>query len=291
MKKTAQFARGILASAVALCTLMAAVRAGAETVPQVIQVLKVEGNAQYTTDAKNWQPLHKGDILQQGSVIRTAEKSLVDVIFTDKDSSASTKQVSLPAYPSATASSGGAGGGGGGGSNKPEAASANVVRIFESTVLGVDKLMVDRNGVDETAETELDLRAGQIMGNVKKLSGTSHYEIKVPNGVAGIRGTGYLVSSSGKVYVLDGAVTAVIIAPDGSTIKANIGPGQMFDPSTYDPAHPENPPVAVPIPPALYDQLKQQFATLPSVQRNAEQVMLQDHTIMWLSPVNGTVAR
>jgi hypothetical protein len=81
---------------------------------------------------------------------------------------------------------GGAGAGGGGGS--PDTEKANIVRVFQSTVVGVDKLTLERTGVDEVSETQLDLRAGQIMFNVKKLSAQSRYEIKVPNGVAGIRG-------------------------------------------------------------------------------------------------------
>jgi hypothetical protein len=65
----------------------------------------------------------------------------------------------------------------------------------------------------------------------------------------------------------------------------------MFDPATYDPAHPENPPATPPIPPALYDQLVQQFASMPTTERSGESVALEDHTIMWLSPVSGTTPR
>jgi hypothetical protein len=40
----------------------------------------------------------------------------------------------------------------------------------------------------------LNLENGTIVGSVEKLSRASHYEIRTPNGVAGIRGTDFAVS-------------------------------------------------------------------------------------------------
>jgi len=56
-------------------------------------------------------------------------------------------------------------------------------------VLSIDKLTVDQTGVDTISDTQLDLKAGSIFGTVKKLAVGSKYEVKIPNGVAGIRGT------------------------------------------------------------------------------------------------------
>jgi hypothetical protein len=215
MKKTEKFARKALAGMVAVGMVVAAARAGAESIPQVVQVVKVEGSAQYSTDGRTWQTLHAGDVLKSGAVIRTAERSLVDVTLGEPGASGGAATgPNLMNYPSGGGAGAGAGGGGGGGASDTE--KANIVRIFESTVLGVDKLTLERTGVDEVSETQLDLRAGQIMANVKKLSAQSRYEIKLPNGVAGIRGSWVLVSSAGTIMVGDGLCRYAGVGSSGS---------------------------------------------------------------------------
>ena len=57
---------------------------------------------------------------------------------------------------------------------------------MENSALGIDKLTSMDTGSDSVTETQLDLKAGHIMGSVKKLSAASKYEVKIPNGVAGI---------------------------------------------------------------------------------------------------------
>ncbi|HZQ45642.1 MAG TPA: hypothetical protein VFC07_01410, partial [Verrucomicrobiae bacterium] len=89
-------------------------------------------------------------------------------------------------------------------------------RVFESSVLAVDKLLVERTGIDEVAETQLDLRAGHIMGNVKKLSAASKYEIKIPNGVAGIRGSFYSITASALLKMLSGSAILAVVGADGT---------------------------------------------------------------------------
>ena len=76
-----------------------------------------------------------------------------------------------------------------------------MVRIWENTLLGIDKLTETQTGADVVTETQLDLKAGHIFGTVKKMSAASKYEVKIPNGVAGIRGTVYDISAEGVVKV------------------------------------------------------------------------------------------
>jgi len=229
MKKTNKFASKALAGIVALGMVMAAARAGAESIPQVVQVVKVEGSAQYSTDGKTWQTLHQGDVLKSGAVIRTAERSLVDVTLGEPGASAGAltgpNLLNIPSGGGAGAGAGGGGGGGGASDTETE----NIVRIFESTVLGVDKLTLDRTGVDEVSETQLDLRAGQIMGNVKKLSAQSKYEIKLPNGVAGIRGSSYLGSSSMNWVTISGHCRIAQVGANGAVQLLEVGAGQKLD--------------------------------------------------------------
>ena len=64
-------------------------------------------------------------------------------------------------------------------------AEQNIVRLWENTLMGVDKLTEMHTGADVVTETQLDLKAGHITGSVKKMSAASKYEVKMPNGVAG----------------------------------------------------------------------------------------------------------
>jgi hypothetical protein len=209
---------------------LAVTPAGAESIPQVVQVVKVDGSAQYSTDGHTWQTLHEGDVLNSGSVIRTAERSVVDVMLGEPGSAGESFQgPNLMLEPGGGAALPGAGGGASGGGAEEQ--KANIVRIFQSTVLAVDKLTMDRTGVDEVSETQLDLRAGQIMMNVKKLSKDSRFEIKVPNGVAGIKGSGGALSSTCNAAWLVGLLQIEHVKADGTLASATCGPGQKFDSS------------------------------------------------------------
>jgi hypothetical protein len=98
------------------------------------------------------------------------------------------------------------------------------------TVLAIDKLNVSDTGVDTVADTELDLRQGRIYCSVKKLSGASQYLIKIPNGIAGVRGTLFVIDASGYVGVLKNSVVLSITGPDGKPITVIVGEGSQFDP-------------------------------------------------------------
>ncbi len=91
----------------------------------------------------------------------------------------------------------------------------NAIRMTSDTVLAIDKLTVSDTGVDTVSDTELDLRQGRIYCSVKKLSGASQYLIKIPNGIAGVRGTLFVIDASGYVGVLKNSVVLSIIGSDG----------------------------------------------------------------------------
>jgi hypothetical protein len=106
-----------------------------------------------------------------------------------------------------------------------------IVRVTEDTTLGLDRLTVDRTGVDKVIETQLDLRNGRILGNVKRLAAASKYEVKTPHGVAGIRGTRYDIRSDGTVIVTEGQVVVVYIV-DGQAYTATGNAGDTLRPPT-----------------------------------------------------------
>ena len=156
-------------------------------------VRSVKGAADYSEGAGAWAPLKAGMTLKSGTVVKTGNDSCVD-LFLDQ--------------------------------NGP------LVRLTENTTLGLDKLCFEPTGADTVVETQLDLKAGKIVGIVKKLAATSKYEVKTPNGVAGIRGTEYVISATGEVQVVSGSVVVVYVKADGSVVTQVVNAGQKFDPVT-----------------------------------------------------------
>jgi hypothetical protein len=106
------------------------------------------------------------------------------------------------------------------------------IRVNDNTVLVVDKLSRTQTGADVVTDTEMDLKAGSILGTVKKLTPTSKYEVKIPNGVAGIRGTIYWLSASGILRVLDGSVVIAYVGSGGNVITQIVNFGEQFDINT-----------------------------------------------------------
>jgi hypothetical protein len=113
---------------------------------------------------------------------------------------------------------------------KPSA-QQNTVRAFENTILGIDRLTSMDTGADVVTETQLDLKSGRILGNVKKMSAASRYEVKMPAGVAVIRGTVFQAISPGIVQVVKGSVVGAWVA-DGATKTQVVMAGEELDMTT-----------------------------------------------------------
>jgi hypothetical protein len=155
-------------------------------------VRSITGAAQYA-EGGAWMDLKVGQVLRQGAVIRTANDSEVGLNM---------------------------------GVNGP------TVLLKENTTLGIDKLTFEDTGTDTVIETQLDLKSGRIVGYVRKLAATSKYEVKMPNGVAGIRGTEYVISATGEVCVISGSVVVVFVKSDGTVITQVVNAGDCFIPAT-----------------------------------------------------------
>jgi hypothetical protein len=186
----------------------------AQTVNQgAAKVVRLKGFVKYVAGPNAGQLLKVGDIVKPGSVIQTAAKSHVDLILGDGSA-----PVARPVPGEML-------------SYQPTA-EQNLVRLWENTLLGVDKLAFTETGADVVTETQLDLKAGHIFGMVKRMSAASKYEVKIPNGVAGIRGTIYDISAEGLVKVLVGSVVLAYVGPDGTVVTQVIMGSQKFDART-----------------------------------------------------------
>jgi hypothetical protein len=106
----------------------------------------------------------------------------------------------------------------------------NALRVFENTVLGIDKLTTMDTGADVVTETQLDLKAGHILGNVKKMNAASRYEVKLPNGVAGIRGTVFHLWADGRLTVSSGAVVYSFVDAQNNVQTRDVMGGQQYNP-------------------------------------------------------------
>ena len=189
---------------------MVATATAQQMVQATAKVVRIKGDARYATAANVWQPLKVGDTLNAGAIIQTAKDSRVDLVLGEKDAIANEhKWGEVIQY-------------------QPEV-EQDFVRVWENSVMAIDKLMVADTGADQIKETQLDLRAGRIFGTVKKLSAASRYEVKIPNGVAGIRGTIYIISAEGVLSVMKGSVG--IAHPDGSgnVVTQVVVGGQSYD--------------------------------------------------------------
>jgi hypothetical protein len=71
----------------------------------------------------------------------------------------------------------------------------SAVRITNSTTLQITGMSYVGSLREGDTTTTLNLVSGSVLGNVKKISANSRYEIMTPHGVAGIRGTDFQVEA------------------------------------------------------------------------------------------------
>jgi hypothetical protein len=91
---------------------------------------------------------------------------------------------------------------------------ASAVRLTNFTTLQIPTMKYVGSIREGDTQTMLNLKSGAILGNVKKISANSRYEIMTPHGVAGIRGTDFQVEAiptlDGKFTVRFDSITGVI---------------------------------------------------------------------------------
>ena len=147
MKYTQKLVNWLVAGSVALA-MVATVKA--ETTESVAKIVRIKGSARYSTGKNVWLPLEVGTILKAGAIIQTASGSTVDLVVAEKGATGGTaatggQPITLKDYAS----------------YQPKS-QYDVIRVWEDTVLAVDKLDVTQTGTDKVTDTQLDLRAGRI---------------------------------------------------------------------------------------------------------------------------------
>ena len=159
--------------------------------------------------------------------------------------------------------------------------------MMGDTVLAIDKLTISDTGVDTVSDTELDLRQGGIYNSVKKFSGASQYIIKIPNGIAGVRGTMFYINATGQCIAYKNSVVLSIIGPDGKPMTVVVAEGYQFDPTNLGNGQTSSlPPGISPFPPGLSAELDEVFAALRTLYYG-EVNFTFDKTELPISPTQG----
>lgn len=152
-----------------------------DTIPGRAEVRALKGNVTYSTNGGPARAIKVGMILRSGSTIKTGSDSTVDLFLGN---------------------------------------SAGVIRLVENSTVSFDKLTLTDTGADTAVEVQINLPDGDMYFNVNKLSKGSRYEVKMPNGVAGIRGTKGNFSFRPK-----GSIKPPIILLEGSVFFVHMAPG------------------------------------------------------------------
>ena len=153
--------------------LSIALTARAEVKQGTAVVKGVTGAAAYVDALGFTHPLKVGDVVRPGETVKTDAGSTVD-LFLDQ--------------------------------NGPG------IGLNPNSTLRLDKLTYEQSAMGTVIDTRLDLRAGELYGIVKKLAAGSHFEVKMPQGVAVVRGTEFFINAQdGTVYVTRGTVLVHLV--------------------------------------------------------------------------------
>jgi hypothetical protein len=208
MKRMQSLLNRLIVCGIALA--MVSSLAAETTVQGTAKVVRIKGSARYKVGSGAWQTLKRGELLSPGTIIETGVDSRVDLMLGE-----GTPPVARPVVGEML--------------TYQPSAEQNMVRIWENSRLGIDKLTRTETGADVVTETQLDLQAGHIFGSVKKMSAASKYEVKIPSGVAGIRGTVYDISVEGLIKVLVGSIYLAYVDASGNAKTQVIMGLQEFD--------------------------------------------------------------
>ncbi|MDR3460501.1 MAG: FecR family protein [Verrucomicrobiae bacterium] len=236
--------------------------------------VRIEGNVTYSLgQGQPEYPLVAGKFLPPGAIIFTKDNGVADLVLgktVDLPQAKWSPDRISPAPDAAVR---------GYVSYKPTA-DQNAIRLTPNSTLAIDKLTIVDTGADAVSDTELDLKKGKIFASVRKLSGASQYIVKLPNGVAGVRGTLFSISVDGAVACFESTGGGVILAltlTDGTSKTFVIAPGYIMDPATGQPAN---------ISPQLQRVLHDVFQALRTTYFQVVNYEF-DHTTCFISPTSG----
>ena len=163
----------------------------------------------------------------------------------------------------------------------------NGLRVKPGSTLTITKLTFENTGLDVISDTQLDLKSGNLIGSIKKLSSTSKYEVKTATGVAGIRGTSFQIYSDGSVTVTEGSVSINYYPPGATTPTVFIvNAGETFQ----LPTRPGSSPTVGPTPPSTRAALLAEVSDVDAIDVQVERTFEKGRiitTVVYSSPLTG----
>jgi hypothetical protein len=246
----------------------------AQSADGTAKVIRLKGDARYTIGNNVWEPLTVGTELRAGTVIQTSTESgsFVDLVLGDTGASTPRSATFQPYIPNSMDSSS---------LTYAPSSGQNIIRVWQNSVLGIDKVSSVQTGADQVTDTQLDLKAGRITGSVKKMSAASKYEVKLPTGVAGIRGTVYDITADGSIRVLVGSVVvATVDAKSGNVVTQVVMGGQQYDARTGQ---------VNPIPPSDVSAFERINSSMRYVQAVQPTTLAPNRTVINVSPIGGGI--
>ena len=241
------------------------------TKPAVVTVVRVQGEARYSPGDNAWHPLVAGKILNAGAVIQSDSNSTVDLVLSGKpiaipQTAGAPNAVGAAADPNVR-----------GLVSSPAMVEQNTVRMQGNTVLAIDRLTVSDTGADTVGDTELNLRFGEVFFNVKKISAASQYIIKIPNGVAGIRGSSGGLNAGGGMQMSNGTGIISLIR-NGVPVTFIVNAGFQFNPHNGS---------ITPLSDELLRELNAIIAGISTLYHQEFPSLAHDQTTVWTSSTAG----
>jgi hypothetical protein len=185
------------------------------------KVVRLKGEARYSMASNQWHSINLDDLIPIGSTIQTAVGSTVDLVFQSEH----LRHViplqfrfrPMPLVITPTRAS-------------PSQSLENALRLFENSILTIDRLSIQKTKSGIVTQTHLTLKAGRLSGYVNKCSADSEYKIKFRTGYIRPRDGLYALGASGVVYAMSGLVQITMLDHD-SAVTTTILPGYRFDPA------------------------------------------------------------
>jgi hypothetical protein len=180
-----------------------------ETDGQIV-VKSLDGTASVVAGTNTPAPLTAGDALADGAVVEVDAAGQVDLYLDENGATPLPRKL-----------------------HKKDLEPSNLARLYSSTVLGVDRVKWLDSGVEVITDSQFNLRRGAMLAKVVKLTTTSRFEVKIPNGVLGLREPGvFTVTAGGDLAVLSGTVVIAYVTLDGSVNTVVVSGRQTFECAT-----------------------------------------------------------
>jgi len=157
------------------------------------EVEEVTGNASYSLSGAAPQPLGSRTRIEPGTTLRTGAGSTAMILV---------------------------------------GGSAGVLKLNENSTLVLDRISVSGSDSNATVDIQATLAEGNLLFDVNRLSEASRFEIKVPAGVAGIRGGKGSLNAASRCVLIEG-LAVFVHAPPGKALvpyRLSAPPSMVFTP-------------------------------------------------------------